>query len=139
MSFLIDLNEGGGALCRLDVGKTLYGAHRAATTDQLFVGDETGFSEFANGKNLLEYEWHSGESTFAKPQNFAAGVVDAVGVATLTVYEGTNVRATVSVSNRTYFRIQPGKPGYRWSVKVVGNATVREISLGMSFAELKGA
>lgn len=137
-NFLIDLNEGGGAMCRLDVGRPLFSAHRAATTDQLFVGDETGFSEFAVGETTLPFEWHSGQKTYPKPVNFAAGVIDAVGVATLKVYEGSNVRATVSVAGRTYFRIEPGPSGYRWSVKVEGSVIVREISLAASFAELKG-
>lgn len=58
----IDLNEGGGALCRLNVGKALYGANRATTTDQLFVGDATGFSEFATGRDVLELQWNQGSS-----------------------------------------------------------------------------
>lgn len=138
MNFLIDLNEGGGAYCRIDAGKPLFSAHRAALTDQLFVGDETGFSEFAGGDSPMSCVWHSGQRTFPKPQNFAAGVIDAVGVATLTIYEGTTERAVVSVAGRTYFRLAPGLAGYRWSAKVEGMAVVREICLGQSFAELKG-
>ena len=31
-----------------------------------------------------------------------------------------------------------GSPAYRWSIKVTGTATIREVSLAQSFAELKG-
>ena len=129
MNFLIDLNEGGGAMCRLDVGRQLFSAHRAATTDQLFVGDETGFSEFAVGETTLPFEWHSGQKTYPKPVNFAKGVVDAVGVATLTVYEGENVRATVSVAGRTFTGYGPSEPAGTSSVCIVTHSAPHAVLL----------
>lgn len=135
--FLISLDEQ-GALTRLDVGQSLYGAAVSGSTDQLMALTGTGFAEFAGGA-ALAYEWWSGEKLFPAPVNFAAGVVDAVGTATLYVYAEGVLRHTVSVSGRTAFRLPSGATAYRWSVRLTGTATVREVSLGASFAELKGA
>lgn len=136
--FLLRLDEASGAYCRLDAGLPLYGAAVSGTTDQLFVLTETGFAEFAGSNTGLTLEWHSGERLFPLPVNFACGVVDAVGTATLTVHADGALRATVSVSGRTAFRLPGGAPAHRWSVKLAGTATVREVSLAQSFAELKG-
>lgn len=137
-TFLIQLDEAAGSYCRVDVGQTLYGAAVSGTTDQLFVTTATGFAEFADSSTNLTAEWRSGDRIFPAPQNFSCGVVDAVGACTLTIYADGAVRHTASISNRTSFRIPPGAPAYRWSVRVVGTATVREISLAQAFAELKG-
>jgi hypothetical protein len=136
--FLIRLDEADGMLCRLDVGQSLYGAAVSSTTDQLFALTSTGFAEFAAGSSLA-YEWWSGEKLYPLPVNFAAGVVDAVGTATMTIYADGTLRHTTSISGRTTLRMPAGAPAYRWSVRLVGTATVREVSLGASFAELKGA
>ena len=61
-----------------------------------------------------------------------------MGTATLEVYADNVLRSTVAVSGRTNFRLPPNGPAYRWSVKLTGTATVREVSLAQSFAELKG-
>ena len=110
----------------------------SGTTDQLFVTTETGFAEFAGSSTSLSCEWHSGDRLFPLPVNFACGVVDAVGAATLEVYADGALRGTVAVSGRTSFRLPGGAPAYRWSVKLTGTATIREVSLAQSFAELKG-
>ena len=136
--FLLKLDEAAGSYCRLDAGQALYGAAVSGTTDQLFVTTATGFAEFAAGDDLT-YVWKSGDRLFQQPTNFAAGVVDAVGAASLQVFADGALRATVAISGRTSFRLPSGNPAYRWSVKLTGTAVVREVSLAGSFAELKGA
>ena len=136
--FILRLDEAAGSYCRLDAGQPLYGAAVSGTTDQLFVTTATGFAEFAGSSTNLAYEWQSGDRLFPLPVSFACGVVDAVGTATLEVYADNALRSTVAVSGRTAFRIAGGAPAYRWSVKLTGTATVREVSLAHSFAELKG-
>lgn len=136
--FLLRLDEAAGSHCRLDAGQAIYGTAVSGTTDQLFVTTATGFAEFAGSSTDLAYEWRSGERLFPLPIGFACGVVDAVGTATLEVYADGVLRGTVAVSGRTNFRLPPNGPAYRWSVKLTGTATVREVSLAQSFAELKG-
>ena len=136
--FLLQLDEAAGSYCRLDVGQSLYNAAVSGTTDQLFVTTATGFAEFAGSSTNLAYEWLSGERLFPMPVNFACGVVDAVGTGTLQVYGDGVLRGTVAISGRTSFRLAGGQPCHRWSVNVTGSATIREISLAQSFAELKG-
>lgn len=137
-AFLLRLDEAAGAYCRLDVGEPLFSAAVSGTTDQLFVTTEDGFAEFAGSNASLSYEWHSGERLFPAPINFACGVVDAVGTATLTVFADGVLRATVAISGRTSFRLPGGARAYRWSVKLTGTATIREVSLAQSFSELRG-
>lgn len=139
--FLIDMNEAGGSMTRLNLGRAIYGAAVSGMTDQLYVLTDTGFAEFAAGADLaLALEWWSGERLFPAPTNFSAGVVDASGgSATLEIYSDRSLRHTVSISGRTYFRLPPGPSALRWSVRVVGSAVITEISMGASFSELKGA
>ena len=137
-AFLLRLDEAAGAYCRLDVGEPLFNAAVSGTTDQLFVTMEDGFAEFAASNTGLSYEWHSGERLFPAPINFACGVVDAVGTAALTVFADGVLRATVAISGRTSFRLPGGARAYRWSVKLTGTATIREVSLAQSFSELRG-
>mgnify|MGYP001358310525 CR=1 FL=1 len=137
-TFLLRLDEAAGAYEKIDVGQPIYGAAVSATTDQLYVTTATGFAEFAGSSTALTYTWQSGDRLFPLPVNFACGVVDAVGTATLEVYADGALRGTASISGRTNFRLQSGAPAYRWAIKLVGTATVREVSLAQSFAELKG-
>lgn len=136
--FLLQLDEAAGSYCRLDVGQPIYNAAVSGTTDQLFVTTATGFAEFAASSTNLAYEWLSGERLFPMPVNFACGVVDAVGTGTLQVYGDGVLRGTVAISGRASFRLAGGQPCHRWSVNITGSATIREISLAQSFAELKG-
>lgn len=136
--FVLRLDEAAGSYSRLDAGQSLYNAAVSGTTDQLFVTTATGFAEFAGSSTDLAYEWRSGERLFPLPIGFACGVVDAVGTATLEVYADGVIRGTVAVSGRTNFCLPPNGPAYRWSVKFTDTATIREVSLAHSFAELKG-
>ena len=137
-TFLLRLDEAASAYEKLDLGQPIYGAAVSATTDQLYVTTATGFAEFAGSSSPLSYAWQSGDRLFPLPVGFACGVVDAVGTATLEVFAEGVSRGTVAVSGRTSFRLAPGSPAYRWSIKVTGTATIREVSLAQSFAELKG-
>lgn len=134
-TFLLDLEA--SSYSRLDVGRSIYGLAVSGTTDQLFVTLSNGFAEFATAAQGLGYTWHSGDRLFPQPVNFGAGVVDAVGQAALYVYADGTLRAEIPIDDRTSFRLPSGTPAYRWSLRVAGTATVREISLASSFAELK--
>ena len=125
-------------MTRISLGRAIYGAAVSGTTDQLFALTDTGFAEFAVGDEL-PLEWWSGEKLLPAPTGFAAGVVDASGAATLEIYADKALRHTVSISGRTSFRLPPGPPALRWSVRIVGSAVITEISLGASFSELKVA
>lgn len=135
--FVMRLDEEAGSFVNVTGLQQLYGAFVSGSTDQLFVTTGSGFAEWGGSSSSMTYSWHSGKEVLPSPISFACGIVDAVGTATLTIYCDGVVRATVAVSGYTAFRIPSGSPGYRWSVKLDGTATVREVSLGMSFAELK--
>lgn len=135
-SFLIDMT-GNTGFCRLDFGEYVYGSGVSGKTDQLFVCDATGFSEFAAGTDPMDYAWWSKEYLFKEPASFAAGLVDCVGDVTLTVYADSVEVVSVTASDITTFRMPPNTSAYRWSVKLEGGAIVKRVSLGASFAELQ--
>lgn len=135
-SFLIDMT-GDTGFCRLDFGEYVYGSGVSGKTDQLFVCDATGFSEFAAGTDPMDYAWWSKEYLFKEPASFAAGLVDCVGDVTLTVYADSVEVVSVTASDITTFRMPPNTSAYRWSVKLEGSAIVKRVSLGASFAELQ--
>lgn len=135
-SFLLDLT-GTGGFCRLDFGKPVHGTGVSGKTDQMFVCDATGFSEFAVGTVPMDYVWHSKEHLFPQPMSFAAGLVDCVGDVQVTVMADGVEIASVSASDITPFRVPPGVSAFRWSVKLEGTAIVKRVSLGASFEEIQ--
>lgn len=136
-SFLLRLDESAGSFCRLDAGEAIYGVAVSATTDQLYVGTAAGFAEFGVG-TALTYVWHSAERMHPQPVNFAAATIDCDGAVTVEVFADGLARHSQPVTGRTAFRLPPGPAAYRWAVRLAGTATVREVSLAGSFAELKG-
>jgi hypothetical protein len=136
--FMLDLEMGGMGFTRLDLGSASYGGFSSSTTDQLFIGDATGFAEFAAIDSApLEYEWRSKEHLFKSPTTFAAGLVDCVGDVEVTVMaDGVDV-VTVTASGVTPFRIPAHAQAFRWSVKLVGTAKVKRVTLGSSFEEVQ--
>ena len=136
-NFLLDLNEG-GALSRLDVGQTIYAAMTSPVVDTLYLGTATGVVEFAEGSGSLALEWQSGDYLYPAPVAFAAGIIDCTGSFTVTIYaDGVQAHSFAVTTGATPFRLPSVSPAKRWSVKVVGTGSVREISLAQSFQELK--
>ncbi len=135
-SFLIQMDES-PSLCRLNVGGLTMAA-QASASDQLYVGDATGFAEFAISTVPVPYLWKSADFLYPRPENFSAGVVDALGVGTARIYADGVLREEVSFNGNTYFRLRAGPPAYRWAVELEGVATVRKVDLARSFGQLKG-
>ena len=137
-AFSVRLDESEGSYQSLNLGQSIYGAAVSATTDQLFLTTATGFAEFMGSSSALEYQWLSGERLLPSPASLSCGVIDAVGSGELWLAADGYDIGPIAFSGRTSFRIPPTNPAYRWSVDIYGTATVREVSLGQSFAELKG-
>ena len=134
--FLIQL-DGSPSFSRVDFG-ALTMAAQAAASDQLFVGDATGFAEFGVSTVPTRYLWRSRDFLHPKPVNFSAGVVDAIGVGVLRVYADGVLRCETAFNGLTYYRLPGGPSAYRWGVELEGSATVRKIDLARSFAQLRG-
>lgn len=134
--FLIQLGAA-VAYSRLDLGAPTAAVH-AAASDQLFLGDATGFAEFAISTVPAPYVWRSKDFLHARPENFSVGVVDALGVGTVRVFADGVLRSDAPFNGLTYFRLPSGPSAYRWSVELLGSAVVRGVDLAQSFAQLKG-
>lgn len=133
--FMMALELGGMGFTRLDLGSALYGGFASSTTDQLFIGDDTGFAEFAAG-GPAPYVWRSREHYLPAPAAFGVVVVDALGQGDLAVFADGELLAEVRVNGFTRAKLPHTTAALRWSVELVGTATVRRISLATSFAEV---
>ena len=134
--FLIHL-DGSPSYSRLDLG-VLTMVSQASASDQLFVGNATGFAEFAVSSRPGDYVWRSGDFLYPRPENFAAGLIDAIGLGTAKIYADGTLRDEIAFHDQTYFRLSSGPRAYRWSVELVGSAVIRKVDLAQSFAQLKG-
>lgn len=131
--FMLDLEQGGLGFTRLDLG-TLYGGFTSSTTDQLFMGDDTGFAEFAVG-DPVELSWRSKEHLLKSPTAFSVIVIDAVGEGDAAVWADGELLASVRISDFTRAKLPPTPPALLWSVEFSGKPTIRKVVLANSFAE----
>ncbi len=134
--FLVHL-DGTPSYSRLDLG-SLTMIQQVSASDQLYVGDATGFAEFAVSSAPAIYAWKSGDFLFPRPENFSAGVVDAAGIGVAKIYADGALREEVAFHDQTYFRLRSGPPAWRWSVEITGSAVVRKVDIARSFAQLRG-
>lgn len=132
--FMLDMELGGMGFTRLDLGSALYGGSTSSYTDQLFIGDGTGFSEFAAG-DPAPYVWRSRDHYLPTPTAFGVIVVDAVGQGDAAVFADGELLAEIRVDGFTHAKLPPTAAALRWSVELVGTATVRRVSLATTFAE----
>ena len=132
--FLLDLEQGGMGFTRLDLGAAVYGGYTSSVTDQLFMGDETGFAEFAVG-DPLDLSWRSKEHFLPSPVAFSAAIVDALGEGEAAVWADGELLATFPINGMTRAKLPPTLPALRWSVEINGKPTIRKIVLANSFAE----
>lgn len=131
--FMLDLEQGGLGFTRLDLG-TLYGGFTSSTTDQLFMGDDTGFAEFAVG-DPVELSWRSKEHLLKTPTAFSVIVIDAVGEGDAAVWADGELLTIVRISGFTRAKLPPTPPALLWSVEFSGKPTIRKVVLANSFAE----
>ncbi len=131
--FMLDLEQGGLGFTRLDLG-TLYGGFTSSTTDQLFMGDDTGFAEFAVG-DPVELSWRSKEHLLKTPTAFSVIVIDAVGEGDAAVWADGELLTIVRISDFTRAKLPPTPPALLWSVEFSGKPTIRKVVLANSFAE----
>lgn len=134
--FLLDLELGGMGFTRLDLGSASYGGFSSSTTDQLFIGDDTGFAEFTAG-DPAPYVWRSKDHWLRAPTTFAVLVVDAVGRGEAAVFADGELVVVVPVDGLTRAKLPPVSPALRWSIELVGTAVVRRVSLAGSFSEVQ--
>jgi len=132
--FLLDLEQGGAGFTRIDVGSSLFGGYTSSATDQIFMGDETGFAEFAVG-DPLDLSWRSKDHFLTSPTAFSSLVIDAIGDGEAAVWADGELLSVVRISGMTHAKLPPTKTALRWSVEVAGKMTVKKVVLASSFAE----
>lgn len=136
-AFVIRLDEAQGEYCTLNVGQPIYGLTVSSTTDELYVCTATGAAVFAGSASGLTAVWHSADARFPKPVCFGAARVECTGTTSIELLRDGAVVFTKSVTGDASFRLPSIAPSDRWSVRLTGTATVRQVSLAASFAELQ--
>jgi hypothetical protein len=129
-------SEGGGNLTMRDAGMYADALYVLPASDQLYL--VRGNQLFQHNASALSstYEWWSKDYILPKPISFTAGYIDCVGDVTLSVYADGVLRFTQAFIGKTYFRMPTGSKALRWSFKLDGSATVKEVSLAERRAEL---
>lgn len=87
----------------------------------------------------LAMVWHSGEFLYPRPVAFGAAMIDCSGNVTVEVFGDLDLIHTQVCTTTTFFRLPPVSAKERWSVRLSGTATVRQVALGSSFMELRDA
>ncbi|MDO8311507.1 MAG: hypothetical protein Q7T25_06180 [Sideroxyarcus sp.] len=125
---------GGTTHCVSPMNDTLYFSGVAGVTNRLFT--------YASGAVQQAYTWHSKDFIMPAPICMGAGHIilndDSTGTVTLVIYADGTIRQTVSVSTSGYFRMPSGFMARRWSVKISGGRTVKELYISTSMGELAG-
>jgi len=98
------------------------------------------------GQNLMQYngsaispayEWWSRDYILPKPTVLTAGYINCFGPVTVTVYADGVQRYQQQFFAAGYFRMPSGSKALRWSYKLSGTGTVKEISLAERRQELR--
>lgn len=135
-NFLITLDSAKPTLSRLDFGTPVYCAVPGETTDQVYVGNDTGVGVLFAGNNM-QIVWQSGDVKYSRPRTFAAAIIDCEGDFFVTIFADQLIVHALVVVGRTEFRLPPHARARRWSVSFEGIGTVRSFEMGNSFRELQ--
>lgn len=139
-SFELRLDEAGGAFTQLDGGFRADALFVLPATDQLYYVDGTALLQYRSGSDLT-YQWHSKDFVLPKPTNFGAVYLNVGSSAgetvTFTIYADGSIWHTFTTGAPGYFRLPSGRKAVRWSFKLVGTATVKEVTIAERMEELR--
>jgi hypothetical protein len=138
--FMVRFDEAGGTLTRINTAG-FKGSFLLDKTDSLYIGRRVGgdqVAKFAAGADD-DMTWHSREVTLPKPYNMGACQVSVEsGSAVVTVYADGVQADTWTVAAGVSTRRLPTNPICRfWSVKIAGQAVIREMHLANTVQELR--
>lgn len=127
--------EGGGNLSSLNLfANSLYVLPRS---DQLYLVQGNDLYQYKGGPALLEYDWWGKDYILPKPTTFTVGYINCTGTVTVTLYANGVQRHQQTFGGASYFRIPSGSKALRWSYRLSGSGTVKEMSFAERRAELR--
>jgi hypothetical protein len=128
-------SEGGGNLTSLSsVSDALY---VLPASDQLYLVQGQNLMQYNGSATTPSYEWWSRDYILPKPTVLTAGYINCAGPVTVTVYADGVQRYQGVFYAAGYFRMPSGSKALRWSYKLSGTGTVKEISLSERRQELR--
>ena len=128
--------EGGGNLTMLDNTIRADALYVLPASDQLYVVNGSQLSQYRGGSDLTYDRW-SKEYILPKPINFGAGYINTDGPVTLTVYADGQQWHQQSFTKAGYFRLKGGSKRLRWSFRLQGTGSIKEVSIAETMEELK--
>lgn len=134
--FFVRLDEG-GSLTHIDVGG--HGAFLLPQTDVVYVGTDSGITEFAGIEGAHPFVWQSKKKVLARPQNFGAAHVVVDGAVNVAVIGDGRVLGEAACDGDTYFRISADDACLEWSIVIDGTGEVERVTLAGSFQEMRNA
>lgn len=129
-------SEGGGNLTMRDGTTYADALYVLPASDQLYAVRGNKLYQHNGSAANQDYDWAGKDHILPKPTLFTAGYINCVGDVRLTVYADGVVRHTQVFTGKTYFRMPTGQKALRWSIRLSGSATVKEISLAERREEL---
>jgi hypothetical protein len=127
--------EGGGNLTSLS--STSDALYVLPASDQLYLVQGQNLSQYGGSASAATYEWWSKDYILPRPIALTVGYIDCSGPVTVTVYADGVQRFQGTYYAKAYFRMPSGSKALRWSYKLAGTGTVKEISLAERRQELR--
>lgn len=132
--FTLRLDEGAGALSRIDAGFSAM--FFLPVTDSLYYSVGPNVYLFKGSGVNKTMEWRGKDWVYPSMVTFGAAYIRADGPVNVTVYaENDPVYTVQQVSG--YFRLPSLPRALRWSVKLSGTYDVQEFGMAQSMLELK--
>lgn len=137
---MFDFTGQGAVLTASDVNLStaITAGYYDPTTDTLYFAQGANIVRFDRGSNL-SFTWKSKVFRLPFEDNFAVAQVHADSYpVTLKVYGDGVLRHTQTVTSSKEFRLPSGFRCRDWEFQVEGSATVTEVAIANSVAELRG-
>ena len=128
-------SEGGGHLTMFDT-LTANALYVLPVSDQLYIAQGQNLLQYKGGSTPFTYDWWSKDIFKPRPVQLNAGYVNTDGPVTVSVYLDGALLHQQSFTQASYFRLPSGKKGLKWSFRLQGTGTVKELSLASRKSEL---
>ena len=138
--------DANGFVIRLDEAEGTY-TKLSDTANCDAILPQTDGLYFAAGNKVYQFQggspkpliWQSRDVILPKPINFGAGHFIGSGSFTLSFYSDGQIRYSQSVTGDRFFRMPAGFKARRFSVRITGTGTVKELYVAETMTELARA
>lgn len=134
--FMIDMDEGGGAITELPQLSAAC-SFVSPLTDQFYFANGTSLMQFAGGADTVA-QWASREMVMPSPVNFGIAQVVLEGAWSLTVHaDGALIHTEPNLVSGKDFRLPSDQKHNRWVFGFEGTGIIKKLKVASSVPEFK--